>query len=163
VKPISFSCEDTLGISPVEIAEEILNVANWPDFKGFAMLPGIKVAEFEVKTPDIVGSRIRVTNTDGSTHVEEIVEWHPDCRLKLHMKEFSLPLARLATCFEETWEFERLVNATIVTRSFNLHAKSALTWSLLWVISIYLKKAIARHLAQMRTGTSAKSSLRTNS
>jgi hypothetical protein len=150
VKPISFSCEGTLDISADEITQQILNVAHWSDFKGFAMLPGIRVAEFEVKTPDIVGSRIRVTNTDGSSHVEEIVEWHPDCRLRLHLKEFSAPLARLATWFEETWDFERSDNTTKVTRSFKLHAKSALTRPLLWVISIFLKNAIARHLAQMR-------------
>jgi hypothetical protein len=155
VKPISFSCEETLGNSPDEIAQEILDVANWPDFKGFGFLPGIKAAHFEVKTPDIVGSRFRVTDTYGSSHVEEIVEWHPDCRLRLQFKDFSAPLARLSTGFEETWEFERSDNATKVTRSFQLHAKSALTWPLLWVISVFLKKAINRHLRQMRSGASA--------
>jgi hypothetical protein len=73
----------------------------------------------------------------------------------LHNQEFSAPLARLATWFEETWDFERSDNATKVTRSFNLHSKSALTRPLLWVISIFLKKAIARHLAQMRDGKSS--------
>ncbi len=81
-----------------------------------------------------------------------IVEWQPDCRLRLRMKEFSPLLARLATGFDETWHFERMGNGTRVIRSFNLHAKSALTRPLLWVISILIKKAIARHLAQMRVG-----------
>jgi hypothetical protein len=150
MKPITFSCAETLDMSSHQVAEQILELTNWPDFKGFGLLPGIKAAEFEVKTPDIVGSRIRVTNTDGSSHIEEIVEWQPDCRLRLHLEEFSAPLARLATWFEETWDFERSDNTTKVTRSFKLHAKSALTRPLLWVISIFLKKAIARHLAQMR-------------
>jgi hypothetical protein len=119
------------------------------------MLPGIKVAQFEVTAPDVVGSRIRVTNTDGSSHVEEIVEWHPDSRLGLHLKEFSAPLARLANWFEETWDFERSGNATKVTRSFKLHAKSALTRPLLMVIPILLKKAITRHLRQMRFAASS--------
>jgi Polyketide cyclase / dehydrase and lipid transport len=155
VKPINFSCEETLDISPDEIAQKILDVANWPDFKGIAMLPEIKVAEFEVMTPDIVGSRIRVINTDGSTHVEEIVEWQTDRRLKMQFKEFSAPLARLATGFEETWNFERSDNATKVTRSFKLHAKSAIAWPVLWVISVFLKKAINRHLRQMRSDASS--------
>ena len=72
-----------------------------------ASLPGIKAAEFEARTPEVVGTRIRVTNTDGSSHVEEIVEWEPDRRLRLRMGEFSPPLSRLATGFDETWEFER--------------------------------------------------------
>ena len=149
MKPITFSCAETLGLTPEDIARQILDVANWPDFKGFGVIPGIKVAEFEVQTPGIVGSRIRVTNTDGSGHVEEIVEWQPDRRLQLHMKDFSAPLSRLATRFEEMWEFQRVGNATKVVRSFQLYGKSALTRPLLWVISFLLRKAIARHLRQM--------------
>ena len=154
MNPITFSCADTLGISGEEIAQQILDVGNWSDFKGFGVLPGIKAAEFEVKTPDIVGSRIKVTDTNGSDHIEEIVEWQPDRRLRIHMKDFSPPLSRLATLFEEVWDFERTDSGIRVIRSFKLHAKSALTRPLLWMISILLKKAIARHLAQLRSGRS---------
>src|ERR1700738_1116237 len=94
MKPITFVCEATLGAAPEEIARQILDVTKWLDFKGFGPLPGIRVAEVEIRTPDIVGSRIRVTNTDGSKHVEEIVEWQPDHRLQLNMKNFSRPLSR---------------------------------------------------------------------
>ena len=107
MNPITFSCEETLPLAPQEIARQILDLTKWPDFHGFGPLPGIKVAVFEVQTPGIVGSRIRVTNQDGSSHVEEIVEWQPDHRLRLQMKDFSAPLSRLATEFEETWEFQR--------------------------------------------------------
>jgi Polyketide cyclase / dehydrase and lipid transport len=151
MKPITFSCEETLTLAPEDIARQILDVTKWPDFHGYGPLPGIKVAEFEVRTPEIVGSRIRVTNTDGSKHVEEIVEWQPNHRLRLHMKDFSAPLSRMATGIEETWGFERVGNETKVTRSFQMHAKSVLARPLLWVISVLLKKAIARHLREMRT------------
>jgi hypothetical protein len=150
MKPIRFSCDETLGFSPEDIARQILDLSKWVDFKGYGVLPGIKVAEFEVRTPDVVGSCIRVTNTDGSSHVEEIVEWQPDHRLRLHMHDFSAPLSRLATGFMETWEFQRLDNATRVTRSFELHPKSAIARPCLWLISFLLKRAIARHLRQMR-------------
>ena len=59
MKPITFSCAEILGISSDEIARQILDVARWPDFKGFGVLPGIKAAEFEIETPEIVGSRIK--------------------------------------------------------------------------------------------------------
>jgi Polyketide cyclase / dehydrase and lipid transport len=160
MRPITFACEATLGFSPDEIARRILDLANWPDFKGYAMLPGIRSAEYEVKTPAVVGSRIRVTNSDGSSHVEEIVEWQPDQRVRLHMHDFSAPLSRLATSFEETWEFTRADNATRVTRSFELCPKSAFARPLLWVISTLLRKAVARHLREMasnRPGTSVSS------
>jgi hypothetical protein len=66
------------------------------------------------------------------------------------MQEFSPPLSRLATGFEETWEFERIGNETHVTRSFRLDAKSVLARLPLRVISFFLKRAIARHLREMR-------------
>jgi hypothetical protein len=153
MKPITFTCEETLSLTPESIAQQILDVARWPEFKGYGFIPGVRVAVFEVQTPQVVGTRIRVTNTDGSSHVEEIVEWQPDQRLTLMMKDFSPPLSLLATAFEETWEFNRLDHATKVTRSFKLHARSSLTRICLMPISWFLKRAIARHLWQMRNAT----------
>ena len=151
MKPITFTCEEALPMAPEDIARQILDLTKWPDFHGYWPIPGIKVAEFDVETPCIIGTRIRVTNLDGSSHVEEIVEWQPDHRIRLEMKDFSPPLSRLATRFEETWEFKRTGNETHVTRSFHLHAKSFLA-RLPWrVISFFLKRAIARHLGEMRT------------
>jgi hypothetical protein len=150
MKPITFTCKDTLPLPPEDIARQILDLTKWPDFHGYGPMPGIKAAVFEVQTPGIVGTRIRVTNQDGSNHVEEIVEWLPDQRVRLEMKEFSPPLSRLASRFEEAWEFERTENGTHVTRSFRLHAKSFLARPFLWVISFLLKRAIARHLREMK-------------
>jgi hypothetical protein len=150
MKPITFSCEETLGMPPERIAEQILDLTRWPDFRGYGVLPGIKAAEFEARTPEVVGTRIRVTNTDGSSHVEEVVEWQPDRRLRLRMGEFSPPLSRLATEFVETWEFGLADGGTRVVRSFDLHARSGPTRPLLGLISILLRRAIARHLRQMR-------------
>ena len=150
MKPITFSCQETLTVTPSEVARQILELSRWPEFRGYAFIPGIKEAKFEVQTPQIVGSRIRVFNTDGSSHVEEIVEWLPDQRLTLRMKDFSPPLSRLATSFEETLEFERIDEATRIIRSFKLHAKSPLARMFLWLISWFLKRAIARHLRQMQ-------------
>ena len=81
MKPITFSCAETLSIAPDGVARHILAVSKWPEFKGYFVLPGIKVAEFEFKTPGIVGSRIRGVNT--------------------------APLSRLGTGIEETWDFKR--------------------------------------------------------
>jgi hypothetical protein len=111
MKPISFSCEETLSLAPADIARQMLDLTKWHDFHGYGPIPGIKL--------------------DGSSHVEEIVEWQPDHRIRLHLKEFSAPLSRLATEFEETWELQRTGNETHVTRSFPLHAKSVLARLLL--------------------------------
>ena len=151
MKPISFSYHETVALAPEEIARQILDVTKWLDFKGFGPIPGIKTAEFEGRTPAIVGSRIRVTNTDGSKHVEEIAEWQPPHRLRLLMRDFSAPLSRLATGIEETWEFERVGDETKVTRTFQMHAKSALTRPVLWAMSCLLKQAVARHMRTLRS------------
>lgn len=119
MKPITFACHETLPLAPEEIAKQILDLAKWPDFHGYGPLPGIKVAEFEVRTEGIVGTRIRVTNMDGSSHIEEIVEWRPDQRIRLEFKEFSPPVSRLATRFVETWEFQRVEGETKVIRLFS--------------------------------------------
>ena len=151
MKPISFTCDETLPLAPEDIARQILDLTKWPDFHGYGPVPRIKIAEFEVQTPGIVGTRIRVTNTDGSSHVEEIVEWQPDQRIRLEFKEFSPPVSRLATRFEETWEFQRIGDETKVTRSFRLHARTRLGKLLLCVISFFLERAIVRNMREMRT------------
>ena len=124
MKPITVACHQTLSMSPDEIAEQILDLTKWPDFSGYGPIPGIRSAEFETRTSIVVGSRIRVTNLDGSTHIEEIVEWQPDRRLGLQLGNFSKPLSYLATGFVEIWEFKRVGNETEVTRSLELNAKS---------------------------------------
>src|SRR5437762_782484 len=141
MKPITFSCTETLPLAPEEIARQILDLANWTGFTGYGPLPGIKAAEFEVRTPSAVGTRIRVTNTDGSTHVEEIGEWEPDRRLRLDMKDLTPPLSRLAAGVTETWEFERLGDSTRVVRSFRMYPNSFFGRPALWLISILLKRA----------------------
>ncbi len=152
MKPITFSCVEVLELSADEIVQQILDLGNWPDFKGYGPLPGVKVAEYEVRTPDILGTRFKVTNTDGSSHVEEVVEYQPNRRLTLRMQEFSPPVSRLATHFDEIWEFEGAGSATRVKRSLHMYARSALMRLPLWMISFLLKRAIARHLQQMRDG-----------
>jgi hypothetical protein len=150
VKPVTFVCEATVPVTPEEIARRILDTANWPDFNGYGPIPGIKVAEFEVRTPDVIGSRVRVTNRDGSRHVEEIVEWHPGRRIRMAFKDLSPPLSRLSVGMEEVWEFFPSGDGTRVRRSFTLHARSAVTRPILWLIAALLKRAIARHLREMK-------------
>jgi hypothetical protein len=50
----------------------------------------------------------------------------------------------------ETWEFESLDAGTRVTRSFEMLPKSVIARTVLWLISFLLKRAVARHLRQMR-------------
>src|SRR5262249_46490544 len=107
MNPITFACRANLPQAPEEITAQILDLSKWPEFDGCWPIPGIKSARFVERKPEIVGTRIRVTSRDGSTHVEEIVEWNPGRRVRLRMQDFSRPLSRFATKFEETLELER--------------------------------------------------------
>ncbi|WP_439627682.1 SRPBCC family protein [Gemmata sp.] len=153
MRPITFRCEATLPLAPEVIAGQILDLTRWPEFGGYGPLPGIRSAEFEAHLPEVVGTRIRVTNRDGSSHVEEVIEWNPDRRVRLRMSHFSAPLSRLATEFVETWEFERNGDETRVTRSFELHPKGRATRPVVWLTPLLLRRAVARHLRQMRNPT----------
>lgn len=151
MKAIRFACEDILPLPSEAIARQILDLTRWPDFHGYGPIPGIHSAQFDVQTPQIIGTRIRVLNLDGSSHVEEMVEWQPQERIRLEMKEFSPPLSRLASRFEEIWEFTSTGDGTRVVRSFLLHPKSLLGRLALQMIRFFLKAAIARHLREMKT------------
>lgn len=150
MKPITFSCIETLPLAPQAIAELMLDLANWSSFTGYGPLPGVKSAEFEVRTPNVVGTRIQATNGDGSRHIEEIVEWDPDRRLRLDMKEFSPPLSLLTTHFEEIWEFEPEGERTRVVRSFRMYPRSFIARPILWLISLLLRRAVTQHLRFMK-------------
>jgi hypothetical protein len=149
IRRVTFTCRATLRQPPEDIAAQILDLAKWPEFTGYAFLPGIRKAEFEARTPEVVGTRIRVTNTDGSSHVEEIVEWSPDRRVQLRFGDFSPPLSRLAAGFDETWLFRREGEVTEVVREFALWPKTWWARVALWGIAKFLKRAVARHMRQL--------------
>lgn len=151
MKPIQINIHGSTNQTPHEICAFFLETERWPEFTGYSFLPGIKQARFENKTPDLVGSRIRVLNTDGSTHVEEIVEWDEDNKIVLRFQEFSAPLQHLATHFIETWEFRRVGTQTELTRSMTFHPKGLLGWLMLIPISRLMKKAFEQNARQAAT------------
>ena len=141
-----------MPITATQLCRQIVELERWSGFRGWGPLPGIREARFERRTDDAIGSRIRVINTDGSTHVEEIVEWDPERRLVLRMSEFSPPLSALASHFEERWEFEPSSDRRPelrVVRSFRLHPRSRLARPVLRLIAAMLRRAVARHLTEI--------------
>ncbi len=147
--PIEFECSQVIPKSANVICAEIANLDRWPEFEGYAFLPGIQSATFEKQTEDMLGTRIRVLNKDGSTHVEEIYAWEVGQKVSMKLHEFSPPLSRLATHFNEEWDFQDQSGSTMVTRKFQLFPKNMGTRPFLWLISLFFKRAIAQHLEKM--------------
>ena len=151
--PVRFELRETLTRTPDEIAAAILDVAQWRTFTGWGPLPGIRSAEFVERTEAVVGSRIAVTNTDGSTHTETITAWDLPRGLALRLGDFSPPLSRFATHFEESWRFEPAAPGeparTIAVRAFQMHPRSAATVPILWLIRPMLRAAIRKHMRSL--------------
>jgi hypothetical protein len=148
MKPVEISVAGHVRKSAEEMCLEILDTERWPEFKGYSILPGIKSAHFEVKTSEVIGSRIKVRNADGSTHVEEIIEWDVANRIALRFQEFDSPLRRLATHFIETWEFRKSATGTDATRFMRMYPKGLFARLILIPISGLMRKAFEAQLRQ---------------
>lgn len=153
MRPIEIKVIGELDKSPAEICSQVLDTSRWSEFTGYSILPGVKQAHFEVKTPMLVGSRIRVQNTDGSTHVEEIIEWDEARKLSLKFQEFSTPLlGAIASQFIESWEFAQRGEKTQAIRKMRMYPKNWLGWLVLLPISRLMQKAFEQSLAQSQAG-----------
>jgi hypothetical protein len=147
--PITFSLSRLLPYPAQAICAQVANVATWSTFKGYGMMPGIQNAEYETQTPGMVGSRIRVRNTDGSTHTEEIYRWVEGKEMAMKFCDFVPPLSQIATHFTEEWRLEPQGDGTLVTRNFQMFPRSALTRPSLWLISQLFRRAIFHQMEQM--------------
>ena len=154
MQPICFACSATIDQSASAISAQIADVARWREFKGYGLLPGIANAAYERRTETMIGSRVRVRNTDGSGHVEEFFAWEPTKQVAMKFADFTPPLHYLATHFTEEWYFEPQTGGTLVTRKFQLFPKHAAARPVLWLISLVFRQAIARHLADMARAAS---------
>lgn len=149
MKPIEIKIISHTQQSPEEICREFLKTERWSEFKGYSILPGIAQAHFELKTSAVVGSRIKVQNTDGSSHIEEVIEWDAANKVALRFQEFTPPVKHLATQFIEAWTFSRSSNGTQVSRTMTLYPKGWFGWLMLMPIAQLMKKALEKNLTQL--------------
>lgn len=148
-RPVTFTCTQELAIPPEQMFAKVRDVSSWTTFDGYGLLPGIEHAEYEVETPQVAGSVIRLRNSDGSTHTETIVKWLPPERLVLRLGNFSRPLSLIATHFDETWTFYESGNGYSAERSFAMHPCCAAAKIALWPISLMMRRAVSIHLEKI--------------
>lgn len=149
MQPIIIRCRQQIARPAKAICAEIANTASWTTFRGYGPLPGVVEAVYEHRTDLMVGSRIRVRNTDGSGHVEEITAWAPGQEVAMTLHSFTPPLSALATHITEIWRFEAEQGSTLVTRTLGLHPRQRRARPALWLIAQLLRRAVARHLAEI--------------
>ena len=148
MKPIQIEIHGVTSRSSEEVCNALLDTERWVEFEGYSILPGIKHAHFEIRTPEVVGSKINVQNTDGSAHVEEIMEWDPAKKVVLKFQAFTPPLKSIASHFIETWEFERVNAETHTKRSMSMYPYNLFGWLILLPISRLMKKAFEQSARQ---------------
>jgi hypothetical protein len=144
VKPIKIQVTGQSPLSASDICAQFLDTARWSEFTGYGLLPGIRSAQFETRTPNLVGSRIRVCNTDSSTHLEEIIQWDEDTGFSLRFQDFQPPLSHLASCFVESWSLRSDGDGTHITRSMELVPRNWLGSILLRPIAKMMQKAFEK-------------------
>ena len=115
--PTTFYAEETYRSPPHVISERLLDPRRTRRFGRQMAAPGVATAEYEQRTANVVGTRIRVTRKDGSSYVEEIIEWEPETHVAMEVKDFSASMASAGYRFKESWDFERIGDKTKVCRS----------------------------------------------
>lgn len=142
---VTFTIEVYYYKEPRYIFDSFMQIEKWNDFKGLGIIPGIKNANFIIKTDSIKGTIICVKNSDGSSHKEEILAFEKDTYLKIKMYDFSKPLSYFASFFIEEWSLKKIEDGYKLERSMTLHSKGMISKFILKVISLTLKKAIYVH------------------
>ncbi len=148
--PVCFSVSADLPGSAEKNCDQIFDVSNWTGFQGYGPLPGIKDVVKVSPDEGKIGTRFEVTNSDGSHHVETVVEYESGKLLRLRMDSFSPPLSKLADHFIETWSFSGKGSNTQVARSFELYPKNTAGRIALSMISYFFQKAVQKHLVSMQ-------------
>lgn len=151
MKPIEIKTVFLAKETPQEICAAILDTERWTEFRGYSFLPGIKNASYDLKKPEVTGSRIKVICDDNSTYIEEIIKWDISNRIALKFKEFDAPLKYLATHFIEMCEFRIVSGKTEITRTVTMYPKNMLGWLLLIPVSRVMKKALEKHMEGIYT------------
>lgn len=149
MNPIKIKVHSIVDLLPKEICSIILDTSQWIKFEGYSFLPGIEKAKFEKRTAAIVGSRIKVHNKDGSTHIEEIIEWDENRKVVLKFQEFNSPLKKFASYFIEEWNFTVTDSGTEILRTIKMYPINLFGLILLKPISILMKKALKNNLEML--------------
>lgn len=141
----SFTTRSRAPVPPARAFAYIVDLRQWPSFRGSGPVPGIVEATLPDGGPLRVGSRIRVQNTDGSVHHEVVTELVPGRRYAVRM-EVARPASLVLAAIEEQVDLQAIGESAEMVRRFELRPRWWLTWPLAWLIChLFLKRAVIAH------------------
>lgn len=126
----------------------LLDPTHLTDFAGYGPIPGI--ASARVEGSEGLGMRRIITNTDGSTHREEVIAYEPPRRIVDRIDGFDSPVRLLARHITDEFRFEPRGEATELVRTFEVELRSPLLWPIARVMRALMARAIARHHASAK-------------
>lgn len=148
---ITFQVSVETSLSPAAVFEAFFCLDNWGSFKGYGPIPGIKSVELVKETDSKVGTIFRVSNSDGSSHEETVVEYEMERLLVLKMDSFTSPLNKIASHFMERWHVQSRGGKYYIERSFELYPKNMFGKIVLRIVSLFLRRAIENHTKDFAT------------
>lgn len=121
------------------------DAANFSSFVGFGPIPGIRNARYETTGEAAVGSRRRVVKSDGTEHVEKIVELQRPVRHVSRITELSPPFSWLVRYGEDDWRFRPSHAGTLVQRTFTFELTTPLAAIAAYpLLRLFMRSAIHR-------------------
>jgi hypothetical protein len=146
----SFQTRTNVATRPGLVFAHVIDLDAWPTFRGFGPVPGIVEAKLVNGATVGPGSRIRVTNTDGSVHHEVIQAFEVGRHLTLQM-ELTPPASHVMAGIEERVDVEAHGAGTRITRRFTVRPRWFFMAPFAWVIAHgFLHRAVVRHDAAVR-------------
>lgn len=139
-----------VAASPERSFDFTNDAANLVSFVGYGPIPGIREAVYETPGEPTLGSRRRVSNTDGTEHAEEIVAFERPSRHTTRITGIAPPFAWLVRYGEDEWRFTERDRGTEIDRTFTFELTTPLAAPVAWLIlHTLMRAAVRRDLANV--------------
>jgi hypothetical protein len=113
-------------------------------FRGWGPIPGIAEAHWIAGSGDL-GAIRAVTNTDGTTHTEEVIAREELRVLEDRIFDIRSPLARLVRDVRDRFELAADGERTRLSRTMTFDLSSPLWAPAAWALSLAMHAALTRH------------------
>jgi hypothetical protein len=135
-----------IPVRPEILLDFIASDEGFLSFPGFGPIPPIKSIAFEKGHARQVGSVLRVTNGDGSTHRETITGYEPGRLFAVRVDELSSVFGKLVAFGDERYELQPEGEGTALFRIFAFEPRSPLALPLVIpIVQGLMRGAMRRH------------------
>ncbi len=147
MRAVTLRVESTIFAAPDVVWAELTAIENMTSFVGFGPIPGIKSAAWLSGDGASLGAVRRVTNRDGSTHKEAIVEFEPGRCVEDRIYDFDSPVRFLLKEIRDRFVLASAGAGTRLERRVIFVAKGPWAWPATRLLSALFRRAAERQHA----------------